>query len=88
MPTGSKAQPDELNEALTKAIRGKMGPMGYNITALADASNIPRPTLSNILNNKKDPEFSQIQRIAGALKMRVSKLMAAAEAIRDGKDPF
>ena len=87
MPTGSKAKPNELNEALNQVIREHMQQRGLTIAGLGREADIPRPTLSRILHNHKDPEFAQIQRVAEALNMPVSKLMKAAEDMRDGTTP-
>lgn len=88
MPTGSKAQPNAFNDALNTVIRMKMQHRNYNISDLAREADIPRPTLSRILSNQKDPELSQIQRIAIALNIPIAKLMETAERLLAGKDPF
>lgn len=88
MPTGSKSQPNKFNDALNTVIRMKMAQLGYNITDLSTEADIPRPTLSRILSNHKDPELAQIQRIAIALKTPIARLMSAAEDLAANKDPF
>ena len=88
MPTGSKEQPDEFNEALMKVVRAKMGIMQLNIADLARAVDIPRSTLSRIVNNKRQPDLNQIRHIAIALNLPMAQLMQAAEDVLAGKDPF
>lgn len=88
MPTGSKEQPDAFTEALMKVIRAKMGIMQLNIADLARLTDIPRSTLSRIINTKRLPDLNQTRRIAIALKMPIAQLMGAADDILAGKDPF
>lgn len=88
MPTGPKSTPNALNEALSTVIKMKMEHRQFNISDLAGEADMPRPTLSRILSNHKDPDLGQIQRIAKALNMPVSKLLDVAEKMRDGKDPI
>jgi transcriptional regulator with XRE-family HTH domain len=88
MPTGSKEQPDAFNEALMKVIRAKMGIMQLNIADLARLTDIPRSTLSRIINSKRQPELNQIRLIAIALGIPMAQLMGAADDILAGKDPF
>jgi transcriptional regulator with XRE-family HTH domain len=88
MPTGSKEQPDAFTEALMKVIRAKMGIMQLNIADLARLTDIPRSTLSRIINTKRQPDINQIRLIAIALNLPMAQLMAAADDILAGKDPF
>lgn len=88
MPTGSKEQPDAFTEALMKVIRAKMGIMQLNIADVARLTDIPRSTLSRIVNAKRQPDLNEIRRIAIALKMPMAQLMGTADEILAGKDPF
>jgi transcriptional regulator with XRE-family HTH domain len=88
MPTGSKEQPDAFNEALMKVVRAKMGMLQLDITGLSRLTDIPRSTLSRIINTKRQPDLSQIRLIAIALNQPMPQLMAAAEDVLAGKDPF
>lgn len=71
-----------------KVIRAKMGIMQLNIADLARLTDIPRSTLSRIINTKRQPDINQIRLIAIALKLPMAQLMAAADDILAGKDPF
>ena len=75
MPTGSKEQPDAFNEALMKVIRAKMGIMQLNIADLSRLTDIPRSTLSRIINTKRQPDINQIRLIAIALNLPMAQLM-------------
>lgn len=71
-----------------KVVRAKMGILQLNIADLARLTEIDRSTLSRIVNNKRQPDLNQIRRIALALKLPMAQLMAAADDIMAGKDPF
>lgn len=88
MPTGPKSTPNALNEALSTVILMKMEHRRFNRSDLAREADMPRPTLSRILSNQKDPDLGQLQRIAKALRVPVSKLLDVAEKMSDGKDPI
>ncbi len=88
MPTGSKEQPDDFTEALMKVIRAKMGIMQLNIADVSRLTDIPRSTLSRIINTKRLPDLNQIRLIAVALNLPMAQLMGAADDILAGKDPF
>lgn len=88
MPTGSKELPDAFNEALMKVVRAKMARQELNIADLARMTDIPRSTMSRIVNAKKQPGLSQIRLIAIALNQPIPQLMGAAEEVLAGKDPF
>lgn len=88
MPTGSKDQPDAFTEALMVVVRSKMGATQINIADLARLTDIPRSTLSRIVNAKRMPELGQVRSIAIALEMPMSKLMTAADEVMAGKTPF
>lgn len=88
MPTGSREQPDAFTESLMKVVRAKMGIMQLNIADLSRLTDIPRSTLSRIINNKRQPDLNQIRQMAIALNLPMAQLMAAADDIMAGKDPF
>ncbi|MGY2747264.1 helix-turn-helix domain-containing protein [Arthrobacter sp. UYCu723] len=88
MPTGSKDQPDAFTDALMTVIRAKMGMLQLNIADVARLTEIPRSTLSRIVNSKRQPDLNQVRLIAIALNMPMSQLMASADEILAGKDPF
>ena len=88
MPTGSKDQPDAFTEALMVVVRSKMGAMQINIADLSRLTDIPRSTLSRIVNAKRMPELGQVRGIAMALEIPIAKLMTAADDILAGKEQF
>lgn len=88
MPTGTRETPDDFTEALMKVIRAKMGMMNLNIADVARKTEIPRSTLSRVINSKRQPDLNQVRLIAIALNMPMAQLMAAADDILAGKDPF
>ena len=88
MPTGSREQPDAFTEALMTVIRAKMGMMQLSIADLARKTDIPRSTMSRIVNSKRQPDLNQVRLIAIALNMPMAQLMTSADAILAGKDPF
>lgn len=71
-----------------KVIRAKMGIMQLNIADLSRLTDIPRSTLSRIINNKRLPDLNQLRHIAIALNLPIAQLMSAADDILAGKDPF
>ena len=88
MPTGSRDQPDAFTEALMTVIRAKMGMMQFNIADISRMTDIPRPTLSRIINAKRQPDLNQVRLIAIALNMPMAQLMTSADNILAGKEPF
>ena len=88
MPTGTDPQPGDFSEALMQEIRARMARMNINITELSEQSEIPRATLSRILNNKRVAHLENLRQIAKALKMPLSTLFTAAERTLEGKDPL
>lgn len=69
-------------------IRAKMGMMQMNTADLSRKTDIPRSTLSRIVNSKRQPDLNQIRLIAIALNMPMAQLMSSADDILAGKDPF
>lgn len=88
MPTGSRLEPSDFNEALMTVVRAKMGMLQMNIADLSRDTDIPRSTLSRIVNSKRQADIDQLRRIAIALKMPMAQLMTSADEILAGKDPF
>jgi transcriptional regulator with XRE-family HTH domain len=88
MPTGSKDQPDAFTDALMTVVRAKMGMMQLNIADISRLTDIPRSTLSRIINSKRQPDLNQVRLISIAIKTPMAQLMASADEIMAGKDPF
>jgi transcriptional regulator with XRE-family HTH domain len=88
MPTGTREEPDDFNEALMTVIRAKMGMLQMNTADLSRKTNIPRSTLSRIINSKRMPDLKQMRLIAIAIDMPMAQLFTAADEILAGRDPF
>lgn len=69
-------------------IRAKMGMLQMNIADLSRETDIPRSTLSRIVNSKRQADIDQVRLIAIALKMPMAQLMTSADELLAGKDPF
>lgn len=69
-------------------IRAKMGIMQYNIADISRMTEIPRSTLSRIVNSKRMPDLNQVRLIAVALNTPMAQLMESAERILAGEEPF
>lgn len=88
MPTGSKDQPDAFSEAIFTVVRAKMGMMQLNIADISRLTDIPRSTLSRLINGKRQPDMPQLLKISQALTMPLGQLIAKAEEFMAGKEPF
>lgn len=88
MPTGSKDQPDAFSEAIFSVVRAKMGMMQLNIADISRLTEIPRSTLSRLINGKRQPDMPQLLKIARAIEMPLGQLISKAEELLAGKDPF
>ena len=69
-------------------VRSRMGAMQLNIADLSRLTDIPRSTLSRIVNAKRMPELGQVRSIAVALNIPIAKLMTAADEAMNGQEPF
>jgi len=87
MPTGSKDHEDDFNEALMMVIRAKMGVQQVRTADLARMTDIPRSTLSRIVNGQRLPDLKQIRLISIALKVPMAQLMSEADAVLAGEEP-
>ncbi|BCW71863.1 helix-turn-helix transcriptional regulator [Arthrobacter sp. NicSoilB8] len=54
--------------------------MGYDITDVSRLTQIPRSTLSKILNDHKSPDLSHARVMAAALKLNLTDITGLAEA--------
>lgn len=90
MPTGTREAPDAFTEALMAVVRAKMGMMrpSLTITDVSNKTGIPRSSLSRIISGKRQPDLNQVRLIAIAINMPMAQLVASAEDIMAGKDPF
>lgn len=62
--------------------------LNLTIADLARSADIPRPTLSRIVNGHKNADVDQIRRIAIGLGMSLAGLVTAADRMMEGNDPF
>lgn len=88
MPTGTKDQPDAFSEAIFTVVRAKMGMMQLNIADVARKTDIPRSTLSRLVNGVRQPDMPQLLKIAQAINLPLGQLISKAEDLLEGKDPF
>ena len=88
MPTGSTKQPDAFTDALMGVIRSRISFQKISVAELARMTDIHRVTLSRVLNGQREAEMNQIRRISIALHIPMAQLIAAADDIVAGKDPF
>jgi transcriptional regulator with XRE-family HTH domain len=84
MPTGSKDHEDDFNEALMMVIRAKMGVRQMRTADLARVTDIPRSTLSRIVNGQRLPDLKQVRLISDALGVSMARLMTEADDVLKG----
>jgi transcriptional regulator with XRE-family HTH domain len=65
---------------LGEAIRSRRRDLGISQEALADRIGIDRTYLSGIERGERNPSYTNLLRIASALRVPFSELQAAAEA--------
>ncbi|MBB4664790.1 helix-turn-helix domain-containing protein [Conexibacter arvalis] len=65
---------------LGEAIRARRRDLGISQEALADRIGIDRTYLSGIERGERNPSYTNLLRIASALRVPFSELQAAAEA--------
>jgi transcriptional regulator with XRE-family HTH domain len=87
MPTGSKDHEDDFNEALMMVIRAKMGVQKMRTADLARTTDIPRSTLSRIVNGQRLPDLKQVRLIAIALEIPMAQLIGEADEVLAGRNP-
>ena len=87
MPTGSKDHEDDFNEALMMVIRAEMGVQQMRTAELARITEIPRSTLSRIVNGQRLPDLKQVRLISIALQVPMASLMSRADEVLAGKKP-
>lgn len=66
--------------ALGEAIRARRRELAISQEALADRIGIDRTYLSGIERGERNPSYTNLLRIASALRLPLSALQAAAEA--------
>jgi transcriptional regulator with XRE-family HTH domain len=87
MPTGTQPEPDDFSKALMTVIRLKMAMTEKSKADIARLTDIPRATLSRILNDQRIPNITQVRMIAEALEIPLSNLITYAEGVVEGGEP-
>lgn len=77
---------DAATDALAAAIRAEMGRQDVKATQLARMSGIPESTLRKILKYGRVIDYEELRKIAIALRVRSSALVAEAESIQDSRE--
>lgn len=84
MAKGSKV-PTIESKALSIAIKRAMATRELKVKALAETSGVPYGTLRRILELNTVADYEQLQKIAVALRMPLSQIIADSERL--AKDP-
>lgn len=80
MPTGKKI-PTIESKALSIAIKRSMAVRDMKTKELASASGVPYGTLRRILELNTVADYEQLRKIASALRMQLSTIIADAESL-------
>jgi transcriptional regulator with XRE-family HTH domain len=68
------------SEALGRAVRAHRHRLGLSIEALAEAAGMHHTYVSDIELGKGNPSLGKLRDLAGVFEIRVSELLADAEA--------
>ena len=80
MPTGKKTATIE-SKTLSIAIKRAMAVRNIKTRALADESGVPYGTLRRILELNTVADYEQLRKLADALRMPLSSIIADAERL-------
>jgi len=83
MPQGTRPEPDAHAKAVADIIRAEMGDE-MTIADVSRTTGIPRPTLSHILNHRRQPYLSQLRAMAAAVGIPLPQLLDKAEKMQPG----
>jgi transcriptional regulator with XRE-family HTH domain len=75
------AQRSQAHAALGLAVRDLRGRRGISQEELANRSGVHRTYLGGIERGHRNPSYTNILKIAGALHVRASELLARAEEL-------
>lgn len=67
--------------ALGTAVAARRAELGLTQEQLANASELHQRWISNIETGKRNPSYASLRRLADALELTTSELLALAEAI-------
>ncbi|MEO9151451.1 MAG: XRE family transcriptional regulator [Lapillicoccus sp.] len=79
MPTTVKTDPDALTAAIAATLRGARAQLGLSVSALAARSGVSRAMISRVERGGAQPTVVLLGRLAGALGMSLSELLARGE---------
>lgn len=80
-----KATPDFI-PAVGQALRAERERLGLSQEALADAAGLDRTYLSGVERGSRSPNLRSLIKLSDAMRLKLSRLMLAAEAISgDGR---
>lgn len=85
MPTGKKTATIE-SKTLSIAIKRAMAVRNIKTRALADESGVPYGTLRRILELNTVADYEQLRKLADALRMPLSSIIADAERLTKDAD--
>lgn len=76
------ATPDDesYNKAVAKVLRDRKESMGITFDALADASGLPRSTVSRMIYGARDIKVSALRQLAAVLELDAGDVLDAADA--------
>jgi len=76
----SRKSPPDLVKAVGHVLRAEREHLGWSQEALAEKAGLDRTYLSGVERGARSPNLRSVVKIASALKIKLSKLMLAAEA--------
>lgn len=76
----SRKSPPDLVKAVGQVLRAEREHLGWSQEALAEKAGLDRTYLSGVERGARSPNLRSVVKIASALKIKLSKLMLAAEA--------
>ena len=77
----SPAPPTPLHRALGEAVRARRRALGLSQEALGEKARIDQTYLSNLENGRRNVSLALLVRLAQALDVPLSRLLAQAEAL-------
>lgn len=81
----ARKQTPKLVLALGQALRAERAKRDWSQEELAARANLDRTYLSGVERGLRAPNIRSLVKLAAALDMRLSKLVAAAEALGDNR---
>ena len=85
MTSGGPRRVSSEHEALGRAIRERRAELGLSQEALAERAELHRTYVGGIERGERNVSFGNLLKVARALRVQPSKLLAAAEAHTAGR---